>query len=111
MSESVLQELFCEWQKRMNCRKSQTDKQRNKSETIAQNDLDKNSRQLLKNILITNKRYQKEEIPLNYEYNEETRQFEDVDVLKKITPFVTNKSELLESLESERHAFIMKSKT
>ena len=102
--EDVLKDLFAQWENRINNKKND-----DKSSPISsEQTMDKNSKMLLNKILITNRKYMKEEIPLNYEYNEDTKQFENIDIVHKITPFVTDKTNLFKNLEKDRNTFLEK---
>jgi len=103
--EEVIKNLFIEWEKRVNKTYKSTEDLSNIQDT-----LDKNSKRLLSSILITNKKYMKEEVPLSYEYNEDTKEFEDVDIMNKITPFVTDKTNIFETLENERLNYLENNK-
>lgn len=54
--------------------------------------LDKNSQNTLNTILYSNMRYRKQEIPTNFEVNEDTGAIHDVNILPKMTPFTSDKS-------------------
>jgi hypothetical protein len=92
--------LFKQWDERV---KPTEKKKVNEASLVS---IDRNSKNLLNNILMTNKRYLKEEIPSAFKYNEETSEFEPFDVTKAITPFVTSKEDLFESLEIERENYL-----
>lgn len=96
-----METLFVEWESRENINNT-TDS------TTKNSDIDKNSRMLLKSILITHKKYMKEEIPSEYVYDEEIQDFKKVDVTKEITPFTTEKYDLFTRLESEREDYLSK---
>ena len=96
-----METLFVEWESRENINNT-TDS------TTKNSDIDKNSRMLLKSILITHKKYMKEEIPSEYVYDEEIQDFKKVDVTKEITPFTTEKDDLFTRLESEREDYLSK---
>ena len=96
-----METLFVEWESRENINNI-TDS------TTKNSDIDKNSRMLLKSILITHKKYMKEENPSEYVYDEEIQDFKKVDVTKEITPFTTEKDDLFTRLESEREDYLSK---
>lgn len=96
--EKTIKSIFMQWEDRLNNTSSKPNTDLSKTEDT----FDKNSKRLLSSILITNRKHMKEEVPLSYEYNEDTKQFEDVDVINKITPFVTDKRTIFETLECER---------
>lgn len=103
--DATLELLFSQWNTRVN---STVNHSSNASEDLSgsQNTLDKNSQRLLGSILLTNRKYEKQEIPLSYSLNEETGEFENVDVIREITPFVTDKKKLFDNLEKERESFL-----
>jgi hypothetical protein len=92
--------LFKQWDERVQ------PSEKKKVSEASLTSIDRNSKNLLNNILVTNKRYLKEEIPSAFKYNEETSEFEPFDVTKAITPFVTSKEDLFESLEIERENYL-----
>lgn len=96
-----MENLFVEWESRENINNT-TDS------TTKNSDIDKNSKMLLKSILITHKKYMKEEIPSEYVYDEEIQDFKKVDITKEITPFTTKKDDLFTRLESEREDYLSK---
>tara|TARA_X000000368_G_C22893410_1_gene650706 strand:+ start:222 stop:542 length:321 start_codon:yes stop_codon:yes gene_type:complete len=96
-----MENLFVEWESRENINNT-TDS------TTKNSDIDKNSKMLLKSILITHKKYMKEKIPSEYVYDEEIQDFKKVDVTKEITPFTTEKDDLFTRLESEREDYLSK---
>lgn len=100
--------LFQAWEKRESSSSSLVVKEDDDDEN-KMNSIDKNSRMLLKNILITNKKYMKEEIPPDYKYDDTTGDFIKIDVTNQITPFTTDKNSLYDSLEIERQEYLSKS--
>lgn len=58
--------------------------------------LDKNSQNTLNTILYSNMRYRKQDIPTNFEVNEDTGAIHDVNILPKMTPFTSDKTSLQE---------------
>jgi 23S rRNA A1618 N6-methylase RlmF len=92
--------LFKQWNERVK------PSEKKKVSEASLTSIDRNSKNLLNNILMTNKRYLKEEIPSAFKYNDETSEFEPFDVTKAITPFVTSKEDLFESLEIERENYL-----
>lgn len=67
--------------------------------------LDKNSKMLLNSLLYTSRKHQKQAIPLNYTFDEESNTFHTVDVMEQIAPFSTDKTNLYETSEQEAIAF------
>ena len=102
-----MESLFQAWDEREGSnKKNEADKQ--SIDVNKLNSIDKNSRMLLNNILLTNKRYMKEEIPSNYKYDESSGNFVEIDITNKITPFTTNKKSLFDRLEIERQEYLSK---
>lgn len=64
------------------------------SSTNDNTSLDKNSQNTLNTILYSNMRYRKQEIPTNFEVDEDTGKIKDVNIILKITPFTSDKSVL-----------------
>jgi hypothetical protein len=84
-----LEALFLSW----NAREPKSDACQVKTSS-SQLELDSNSRRLLNNILLTNKKYMKQEIPSNILIDSETGTIEEIDILDQITPFTTDKTDL-----------------
>lgn len=99
--------LFLDWAKRENITENTTT---DKSTTKNKEGIDKNSKMLLKSILITHKKYMKEEVPLEYVYDEKIKDFTRIDVTKEITPFTTDKGDLYNRLDADREDYLSKKK-
>jgi hypothetical protein len=97
--------LFLDWAKRENVSENNST---DKSTTKNKEEIDKNSKMLLKSILITHKKYMKEEVPAEYVYDDELKDFKKIDVTKEITPFATNKDNLYDRLEADREEYLSK---
>lgn len=97
-----MDKLFLEWEQRENISTT--------GSSTKDSGIDKNSKMLLKSILITHKKYLKEDVPSEYVYDEEIQDFRKVDVAKEIAPFTTNKETLFTRLESDREDYLSKRK-
>lgn len=95
----MIQQLFKEWGARL--KKDPICSAKLSKSSSANDVMNKNDHMLLSSILITNQKYKKEAIPSSYSFNEETYTFDEVDVLKRITPFTTNKEILYKNAAEE----------
>jgi len=77
---------------------------------VQSDELDKKTKMLLNSVIYTNRKHQKQNIPLDYTFDEESKSFEKVDVMGTIAPFTTDKGNLYESLERDLIAFKNSSK-
>jgi hypothetical protein len=102
----MMEQLFKKWEERTS---KKSDKSTNNKDNTQTEEIDKNSKMLLRSILFTHKKYMKETIPSEYIYDESTRDFKQVDVTKEITPFTTNKKSMFQILDKEREAYLSKS--
>jgi hypothetical protein len=99
--------LFAKWRSRASIPSSvDTATTSNPSNDV----LDKNSKMLLNSVVYANRKHKKQNIPLDYTFDEESKSFEQVDVVGQITPFTTDKTGLYESLEHDLIAFKNSSK-
>lgn len=104
-----MEQLFIDWVKRENLlNTTTTTTKKDENPRKKEDELDKNSKMLLKSILITHKKYMKEEVPSEYVYDEEIKDFKKIDVTKEITPFTTDKVSLYDILEADREDYLSK---
>tara|TARA_B110000261_G_C13085315_1_gene357586 strand:+ start:1243 stop:1602 length:360 start_codon:yes stop_codon:yes gene_type:complete len=68
--------------------------------------INKNDKSILKGILLGNHRHQKREMDENFLI--EQRESKGTELFEKITPFVTDKTKLVDSLEEDRLCFLEK---
>lgn len=86
--------LFEDWNRRLeeSSAAANDDEKKTKS-TMSSSKLDTNSRNTLNTILYSNLRHRKQEIPRNYEVDEEAGgTIREVDITPRITPFTSDKS-------------------
>tara|TARA_Y100000389_G_C17208802_1_gene387439 strand:+ start:351 stop:656 length:306 start_codon:yes stop_codon:yes gene_type:complete len=93
-----MEALFGKWRARTNVPEP-------KPVVVEKDSLDKNTKMLLNSLLYTNRKHQKQAIPLNYTFDEESNTFHTVDVMEKIAPFSTDKTNLYETSEQDAIAF------
>lgn len=102
----TLHRLFKEWDERLSLQEQEDNKVRLLSHTQQKqppsspqstdssigNRLDRNSQNTLNAVLYNNLRHRKQEIPRNFEVDENTGEIKDIDIVSRMTPFTSDKS-------------------